>query len=125
MLALIDTSLLLLLVESGRDVLRLVEEKVGEPVTPYVVDSVIEELRRLSIRADRKGRHAKLALEIAGNMRRIETGVGVGADDVLLRLASEGGYAVVTADSVLQKRLRKLGIRCVYVSRRLEVHISA
>ncbi|MCS7146508.1 MAG: hypothetical protein RMJ28_00625 [Nitrososphaerota archaeon] len=125
MLALIDTSLLLLLVESGRDVLRLVEEKVGEPVTPLVTDFVIEELKRLSSRADRRGRNAKLALEIAEEMRRVETGVVVGADDALLKLASKGGYMVVTGDSGLQKRLRRLGVRCVYVSRRLEVHISA
>jgi rRNA-processing protein FCF1 len=123
--ALIDTSFLLLLVESGRDILRLIEEKLGEPVVPLVPDSVIGELKRLSGVGGRRGRVAELALSMAERMTRIESSQEVGVDEELVRLASEKGYAVVTADSALQKRLRKQGLKCIYVSRRLEVHILA
>ncbi|MEM0482276.1 MAG: hypothetical protein QXM16_05270 [Nitrososphaerota archaeon] len=123
--ALIDTSFLLLLIESGRDILRVIEEKLGEPVEPLVPDSVVRELKRLSARGGRRGRAAKLALSVAERMRRVESSQGAEVDEELLRLASRTGYAVVTADSALQKRLRKRGLKCIYVSRRLEVHILA
>ncbi len=120
---LIDTSFLLLIVESGRDILQLIEEKLGEPVVPLVPDSVIGELKRLSAREGRRGRAAKLALSMAERMRRLESSQEVEADEELVRLASRTGYAVVTADSSLQKRLRRQGLKCIYVSRGLEVHI--
>lgn len=96
---------------------------LGEPLEPLVPDFVIEELRVLSKRRDKRGRNAELALSIASNLRPLETGLKVSADEGLVALASEKGYLIVTADSALQKRLRSLGRRCVYVSRRLSVHI--
>ncbi|GBC72127.1 hypothetical protein HRbin02_01922 [Candidatus Calditenuaceae archaeon HR02] len=122
---LIDTSFLLFLAESGRNILQLIEEKLGEPVVPMVPDSVIGELKRLSARGGKRGRLAELALSMAERMMRIESSQEVEADEELIRLASKTGYAVVTTDSALQKRLRKQGLKCIYVNRRLQVHILA
>jgi len=125
LLAILDTSFLLLVIESGRDLLRLIEERLGEPVEPVVPASVVGELNRLSAKEDRRGMAARLALKMVEKMRQLEHSSGGSVDDELMSLASHFGYIVITGDSALQKRLRRRGIKCIYVSRRLEVHILA
>lgn len=119
----LDTSFLLLLVESGRDILAIIEDKLREPIVPLVPDLVLAELRSLADRGGRRGRWAGLALEIAAKMQVLRVGEAGAVDEKMIELASRLGYPVATADSRLQKVLRRMGVKCVYVNRGLEVYV--
>jgi len=119
----IDTSFLLLLVERGKDLLRLMEDKFGERVEPLVPRPVVRELERLASLGGRRGHYAGLALKIAAGMEGIG-GEGDDADEAILRLFHSTRLPVVTADSGLARRLRRLGGVIIYVNRKLEMHAS-
>jgi len=119
----LDTSFLLFLVESGRDVISIIEDKLGEPVHPLVPDLVLGELRRLAGQAGRLSGKARMALEIAAKMEELKTGETGQVDEKLVELSLRLGNPVVTVDSGLEKLLRKMGVKCIYVNRRLEVYV--
>ncbi|MEM4591104.1 MAG: hypothetical protein QW555_04660 [Nitrososphaerota archaeon] len=119
----LDTSFLLFLVESGRDVISIIEDKLGEPVHPLVPDLVLGELRRLAGQAGRLSGKARMALEIAAKMEELKTGETGQVDEKLVELSLRLGNPVVTVDSGLEKHLRKMGVKCIYVNRRLEVYV--
>jgi rRNA-processing protein FCF1 len=117
MKVLIDTSLLLLCAEKGRDYLILLEDKMGEKHLYYVPSTVLRELKRLRRAGWKRGRLAAVALEIAGRLPSIDAGGCVDADRSLGLLAVQHGMAVATVDRALAGRLREMGVKVIMVDR--------
>ena len=114
-LVILDTSFLLECVRSGRDFFSQLERELGkvEYATPK---SVVWELTSLAKKRSKKGKEAKLALNV---MRRKEVRViEVGkleADKDILELASRFGGLVVTLDWDLVTKLRRVKIPIAYI----------
>ena len=116
MKVLVDTSLLLLCAERGRDYLSLIEDKLGEKLIYYVPSTVLRELERLRMEGGKRGRAADVAWEIAGGLQTVEAG-DAGADRSLGLLAIRHGMAVATVDRALARRLRGMGVKVIMVDR--------
>lgn len=110
MKALLDTSFLLFCAERGRDYLRVIEEKLDEPIEPVVLKNVVDELRRLASKKGKKGMIAKAALQNLANTTVVSSPHSGTVDQVLQRHAKEHEVPVVTVDAKLAKRLEKSGI---------------
>ncbi len=120
---LLDTSFLLLIFESGRNLIALIEDRLGEPVSPILVEQVVQELKRLSERKDSTGRLADIALKYARGFPIIGVGEWKEADEALIRVAKERRVPLVTADWRLMREARSRGCGCIYVNRRLEIRV--
>jgi rRNA-processing protein FCF1 len=120
---LLDTSFLLLIFESGRNLIALIEDRLGESVSPIVIEQVVQELKRLSRRQDSTGRLADIALKYAQGFPIIRAGEWDEADEALIRVAKERRVPLVTADWRLMREARSRGCVCIYVNRRLEIRV--
>lgn len=81
---------------------------------------VLHELSSIGKSSDKRGKFARLALQIARSFIRIDSDVeGVDVDEKLLRLAKEEGCAVATADASLRRRLMSEGIRVLLLKGRM------
>lgn len=103
---LLDSNSLIYSIKQRTDIRDLLF-RIPEITGILVPECVLEELRRMS--ADVQ--YARGALQLA---RSFETIGGTGpADDCLLKLASEGGFFILTNDRELLGRVRKSGIRAL------------
>lgn len=76
-----------------------------------VLESVIEELKRLSNSlSPKRAKSAKYALEFAYGLKRIPNKQGKEVDDIILNYAYSTDSIVATMDLKLKKHLRKLGV---------------
>ncbi len=101
-IALVDTSLLMLLAD-GIDVLDQLESRGAICVVPK---SVLEELKRHASSPGRKGRAAKLVLSIIENRcYLLDERIEKHTDDDIVALALKYKLAVATADKGLRRRL--------------------
>ncbi len=117
MRVLVDTSLLILCAEEGRDFLSILEEKLGDKLE-FIVPSVVrEELSKLASKPGKKGRLARVALELAKSMDVINIASVGGVDKSLEKLAKDLGITVATVDVGLARRLRRAGIKVLTVGR--------
>jgi rRNA-processing protein FCF1 len=107
MLVLLDTSILLFLVETPSTFLDELKAKLGS-VELSVPDSVIGELRGLAGSKGAKAKKAQLALSYATKLKCLEHGGE--ADDALVALAQENQAAVATLDKNLVSSLRRRGV---------------
>jgi rRNA-processing protein FCF1 len=120
---LVDSSLLMLCAERGRDYLSILEDKLGEKLEFLVPAIVWNELSHLASRPGKKGKTAKIALEIAKSMAVVNMGSGGSVDDRLEKLAKDLGIAVATVDAGLARRLRRQRIKILMVGRSGEPRI--
>lgn len=115
MRVLVDASFLMLCAEAGRDYMRMAEEAVGEPIEPYVMEEVLNELKSIAGRGGRRGRLAALALRIASGMSIIRGEGGVPTDMRLLQEAARLKAAIATVDLNLIRRARSLGMPVIRI----------
>jgi len=118
---LVDTSVLMRSAELGRDLISLVEDKLGEAVEPILLEGVLWGLGLNESRGGRVGASARVARRIAEGMAIMEGQSGRGVDEELLAKGRETGYLVVTTGKELLTRLRKSGCKAIYVARTSEV----
>jgi rRNA-processing protein FCF1 len=107
LLVLLDTSILIFLVETPSTFLDELRAKMGD-VEFSVPDSVIGELKGLAGSRGVKARKAKLALSYATGLKSMKHGGE--ADDALVSLAQENGAVVATLDKSLVSSLRRRGV---------------
>ena len=107
MLVLLDTSILIFLVERPSTFLDELGGKMGN-VEISVPDSVIGELKGLAGSRGVKAKKARLALSYAAGLRCLKHGGE--ADDALVSLAQENGALVATLDRKLMSSLRRRGV---------------
>lgn len=111
---LLDTSFLLAILELHINLDSELDRILDEKYEIMIPEAVLDELKKIAEKNDKRGRMANLALRIASAYRIIrEKGE---ADDVLINLAlSKRKVIVATSDRNLRKRLRRLGIPTIYV----------
>ncbi|MEM1944830.1 MAG: hypothetical protein QW756_08210 [Nitrososphaerota archaeon] len=117
MRVLVDTSLLMLCAEKGRDYLSILEGKLGEKLEPLVPTTVRDELAKLSTKPSKKGRVALVALRMAETMSLIDAGELGGVDASLGAISKSLGLPVATVDRELARRLRTVGVEVIMVGR--------
>ena len=107
LLVLLDTSILIFLVEKPSTFLTDLGERIGK-VELCVTDPVLRELSNLSRSRGGKAKRAKEALAFAESLRCFaQSGE---ADDSLVVLAQEKGAVVATLDRELVSSLRSKGL---------------
>jgi rRNA-processing protein FCF1 len=84
----------------------------------FVLDSVLEELEKISKRKNKDAVSARLALElIEGKGLKILKSKERQADLSLLEHAKKG-YAIATQDLKLKRKLKRIGARIIYIRQR-------
>ncbi len=107
MLVLLDTSILIYLVERPSSFIDEVRAQLGR-ADLCVLQPAVGELRSLAQTKGAQGRKAKAALSFAEGLR-VFPGRGE-ADDALVRVAVEEGAVVATLDKELMSSLRRKGV---------------
>ncbi|MEN3048152.1 MAG: hypothetical protein ABDH63_05170 [Candidatus Caldarchaeales archaeon] len=124
MRAIVDASFLMRSVELGRDLIEAVSERLGEPVVPYTVPQVLEELRRLSSGRGVKAIRVRAALKVARGIEVVEVGErDAPADRVLVELSRQRGDIVLTSDLGVMRAVLRRGGRAALVTEEGEVKL--
>ena len=114
-LVILDTSFLLGCIQSGRDFFSQLERELGN-VEYIVPKSVIGELNSLAKKGGKKGKGAKLALDVIERKGvKVIEAKRPEADQDILKLASKFKGLVVTLDWGLVVKLRKVGVPVAYI----------
>jgi rRNA-processing protein FCF1 len=106
-----DSSFLMAVVERPTTWSEDITEKIGR-FEPVALECVLAELRRLASGDGRKGRAARVALELAEGFSRVPCG-GAGPDEEIMSAALTMNAAVATADRDLVRSLGTRGVRVV------------
>jgi len=116
---LIDANFLMAVVQFRIDVIQELQHLLRGKVEPILISPVEEELRSMTSSHEAK-RDAARALEIARKMQVevVERFPNESVDDVLVRVASERGWAVATNDRHLRKRLDAMAVPTIYLRQR-------
>ncbi len=116
-LALLDTSILMLIASRTLHLDTLLEELVGYRVVVPI--QVVEELEKLSKEVSERGRKARWVLDNV--VPRFEVlsirSPRARVDEALLELARSLRAVIVTADLELARKARKLGIKTIVFRR--------
>lgn len=115
---LVDTSFIMGIAQRTIKDISSIEIEVGK-IDFLIPDVVLNELRLMASKHDKKGRLAKLALEIAENWSKLNTSYKLNnVDEVIERVAKEHGFIVATLDSKLKRRLIRKGIQIITLRQR-------
>lgn len=114
-----DTNALMVPSQFGVDVFDEVERLVGS-YHGVVPKAVIDELEKMSNDSD-----ASVALDMTRENCEVLESRGDGhADDVIVEIASEKGWKVVTNDAGLKDRLVQVGVPVLYLRQRSYLEIE-
>ncbi|MEM4366594.1 MAG: hypothetical protein QW035_00475 [Candidatus Anstonellales archaeon] len=82
-----------------------------EPIKPYTASTVVGELKKLSRIKSERGRAALFSLSLikSGKVKVLKA-VGP-TDDVLIALALQHGFYILSQDSKLRRRARDIGLK--------------
>lgn len=107
---LLDTSLLILIVEEGKDLLRVAEDKLDEVIEPYVLEDTLHELEKIAKSRGKKSNLARLALKLAEKMKKVEYPSTLPVDLKLIEASKHYGLVLATMDQKLIEEARKKNI---------------
>lgn len=113
----IDTSAILACIEDGCDPFESLREIFEGLVEVIIPSAVLDELRELAKGKGRRGRCARLGLEILLSATPSDLSIrfvdlkGRSVDEALLQLASELNAFLLTADAGLRKKAEARGLR--------------
>ncbi|MGD0395907.1 MAG: PIN domain-containing protein [Nitrososphaerales archaeon] len=106
-----DSSFLMAVVEHPTTWFEDITEMIGR-FEPVALECVLAELERLASGDGKKGRAARVALELAGKFSRVPCG-GAGTDEEMVSAAITMDAAVATADRDLARSLEVRRVRVV------------
>jgi len=119
----VDTSMLLSCEEQKVDVFDAMRGEIVGNISFVVPKQVIEELNSLSLSAGKRAAvNVAKGLMEKNSVRALEAG-GNSADDALVELGKEGAI-VATNDRKLRARLKKEGIKNVYLRNKKNIGLS-
>jgi len=96
-----------MIVEQGRDLIRIVEDTIGEVIEPYILEDIIDELEKIAKRRGKKSNLAKLALKLTERMSRIKYLKDLPVDLKLLEAAKEHGMVLAAVDQKIIEEARR------------------
>ncbi|MDA4120899.1 MAG: hypothetical protein OK404_00650 [Thaumarchaeota archaeon] len=111
-----DSSFLIAVVEDPTTWFEDLTESLGK-FQPTILVCVAAELQRLASRQGKRGRSARVALELAKEFQRVGCG-SAGVDDEIVSAALDRNAVVATTDGTLAKTLRRLHVQTVMLSSR-------
>jgi rRNA-processing protein FCF1 len=76
---------------------------------------VLDELKHISMKRDKTGRFAALALEIAKRFKVLPSDSHDPADDQLISAARESHFMVATSDASMKRRLKAEGLPVIFL----------
>ena len=123
----LDSNFLFVPLRFGVDIFSGLEGLLGPSVVFLVPAAVLAELELLRVGASPSLlREIEFALELAGRCRVLEGGrlEGEGVDDLIVRLAVDGGFLVATNDGELRGRLRGAGVAVVFLRQRAYLEVE-
>lgn len=111
----LDTSSIVFAFSNKHDIFSLVEERLESRAV--VSDGILAELKKLSLRRNKEGNGARLALQVIPrhNVEMLSSNQKV--DDFLVKVGTEGEMLVCTNDIGLKRRLKSKGIRPLSISK--------
>jgi len=121
---LLDASFLMLMAETGENLLEKAEETLGEKIEAYVLEDTLMELKTIAGKGGRRAMSAKAALKIAERMRHISLPGSGSVDERLLEAASKFQLILATIDSQLIENARRLGIPVLRVRRNMGLSLE-
>lgn len=121
---LIDTSLLMFIVEQGKDLLRVAEDTLREVVEPYVLEDVIHELEKIAEGRGRKSNLARAALKLAEKMEKIRYVGEMPVDLKMLEASRKYGMVLATIDQSLIEEARKMKVSILIFHEDLRVTLE-
>ncbi len=114
----------MLIAELGRDIIKIIEEKIDDCVVPIITDQVFKELVMLSKGKDKRALIADTAIKIACRMRKMQVETSACVDEQLVKLSRDRGLVVITSDLGLSRELRKRGLKYIYVNKKGKVYLN-
>jgi len=126
--ALVDTSFLLLIVEVGKDLFSVLEDKIQERIEPVVIKPVFKELESISKRRGRRAQMARAAIQLTARMSLVDYPASGSVDETLLKYAFEEKLPIITADRKMVRVLTSSGLPYITINRsgkpivRLKLH---
>lgn len=113
---LLDSSFLMFIVSTPGEKIDSLQQSLGK-IELVVLNSVIDELKSLSIRASpKRAKSAKFALSFALGLKNIFYNNGKTVDEMILNYASSKKVVVATLDSELRYKLKTKGVSVVFYS---------
>jgi rRNA-processing protein FCF1 len=112
---LLDTSSIVFAFSNKLDIFALVEERLDSRAV--VSDGILAELKKLSLRRNKEGNGARLALQVMQGHKVEALKNSQKVDDFLVKAGTEGEMLVCTNDIGVKRRLKSRGIRPLSVSR--------
>lgn len=100
-----------------------ISELIMEKYDLSTLDSVVDELNKISNKKTRDSQYARLALELIENRKIKILKINGGADDTILKLADKN-TVVATNDRELRKMLKRKGTKTIYIKSRKHLGID-
>jgi len=104
--------------------LEEIDEVVDEPYQLFTLGLVVDELEKMSGLVSRDSRYAKIALSLI-NLKKIKISSSdkTNTDKAIINLADQGTI-VATNDIELREKLKKLGIKTIYLRAKKHLGIN-
>ncbi len=128
---LVDTSVLLKIFESKKDLFELLKDKLlSNNVLFVVLKEVYDELQKLSKGNSKKALNAKTALKFLNTLKKQKSLKILSeplnysydyTDDIILRFAFEKNFFIFTQDLELVKKAKKKGLKVFYFKKNMTV----
>lgn len=121
---LLDTNFFLVPFQMGVNIFSEIERVVNEPFELMTISPIKVELENLA-KSGKKDEQsvAKLAIELARNIRVVET-TNEGDDAIVGYAVSHKDVIVATNDSALRKRLKALTVNTIFVKNKSKLEID-
>ncbi|MBW2967973.1 nucleotide-binding protein, partial [Candidatus Woesearchaeota archaeon] len=110
------TNFLLIPGQFGVDVFTEIDRIMEEPYELFVLDMVLEELKRLAIGGTRDSAADKLGLKLldskgVGVLESLKTEKHLNTDKMIVETAKSPDYIVATQDMALKRMLKEKGVQ--------------
>jgi len=107
MRVLFDTSFLMLIARTGKNLVNIAEDKLGEAIEPCILQDVVDELEKISQQEGKRSKEAKIALKMADKMKKIKHEGDAPVDLKLIEAAQEHRLVLATTDQDIIKEARR------------------
>jgi len=113
----VDTNVLLY-IQDGLSPFEEVDLLIGGSPKFYILEEVMREMQLLSTHGHSMEARVRVAMEYLSARRDrwiLDRWKGEGADDAILSYAASKGFAVLTNDFMLKRRVKEAGVTLIFI----------